>query len=194
MFGLFEYLFPSPPPVPVTRGASLLFPDEEMDSDQVLVGFVKDYNQLDLRIYMEFGVGAAKYFRIYKVNSAVENSRQIRTQEQRDFSITGEEFNSLQNGAEQHCIYRLHKSEAKLIFDRLEKIFWQRSSDENSPDRREAYSTVINSIESQPIISSLNYEQRERVAHILARNRYGRPSRNEDTAKTGQTHTTFINP
>lgn len=179
---LFDYF--SPPPPPVTYGASLLYPNMDVASDRVVVGFVQDPVGYDHRIYMEYGTGAEKYFMIYKGNS----SRQVRRPHQPDFLTTGEEFDGLKNDSERYCIYLLDRLQASRLFQKLDDIFFKRngSNDERGP----AYATTIEDMGCQPIVQS-TYLEREAVQLSLARlvgvARFGRdPNRINDATRAIQ--------
>lgn len=137
MRGLIEYLFPSSSPV-TYAASSLLYPGVLIPSDTVVVGFAKDYQDIDTRIYLEYGIGQEKYFLIFKTH---QSSRQVRRPEQPDFAATSEEFHSLKEGVDQHCIYLFAKTAADQLLQRLDAIFFGKSED--VLDNTTAYSNAI---------------------------------------------------
>lgn len=137
MFRYVSSLFYAEPPAPVTYCECLLYPDTTMSSDTVVVGYAKDYHNLDTQIYMEYGVGEEKYFMIFH-----DNSRQVRCQNHAEFLTTGQEFHALIGQVEQHCVYVLKKEDADELFRKIEDIFWGRAGVGLS-ERAVAYSQTI---------------------------------------------------
>lgn len=155
MMGIIEHLFPSSPPVTYTA-SSILYPGVNIPSNTVVVGFAKDEQNLNTRIYVEYSRGQDKYFIIYNV---CHSSRLARRAGDPQFAATGEEFHLLRDEVDKLCIYLFDETEAVELLRRLDAVFFGKVK--GFSNKTAAYLNALEINGCRPVLESATQEETE---------------------------------